>query len=296
MMRSLILSLLPLACSTIASSAAAGLVTREASKPWPIQTYETVPFKPPQLSVNKSGSPLANGLIFFTPAITSSAGNIITDDGELVWSTPPGIGSINNLRAQTLDGKPVLTFWNGTGSADPSELGHGFGSVNILDDTYTEIYRICPDLNLIAPNGLNITCGADIHESYITDRGSILITAYNTTTANLTSVGGPENGYVWDSLIFEIDIKTQDILFGWSALEHIPVSDTHATIADGVNGNGTASSPFDWCHFNAIQSVGNSYLINSRHLWASYLVGPDSTITLAIKVSRSYTCSLQGTD
>lgn len=277
MMRSLVPSLLPLASSLIGLS---------ASESWPIQTFETVSFEPPQLSINKSGALLANGLIFFTPVYnTTSAGNIITDDGDLVWSTPPGIGNINNLRHQILDGKPVLTFWNGTGSADPSESGHGFGSVNILDDTYTEIYRICPDLNLVAPNGLNITCGADIHESYITDRGSILITAYNTTTTNLTSVGGSENGYVWDSLIFEIDIKTQEILFGWSALEHIPVSDTHATISDGVNGNGTASNPFDWCHLNAIQPIGNSYLINSRHLWATYLVDPKGNITWTIKVS-----------
>jgi hypothetical protein len=39
-----------------------------------------------------------------------------------------------------------------------------------------------------------------------------LITAYNTTGADLTSIGGPDKGYVWDSLIFEIDIKTQKIL------------------------------------------------------------------------------------
>jgi hypothetical protein len=139
---------------------------------------------------------------------------IMTDEGELVWYVETAAPQ-TNLFAQQLDGKPVLTRWHGKGSKN----GHGYGSVIILDDY------------------------ADLHESFITDLGTILVTAVNTTQADLTSVGGLVDGWILDNWIFEIDIKTNEIVFSWSALEAgIPLNLSKVSIASNVMGNGTARS------------------------------------------------------
>jgi hypothetical protein len=55
---------------------------------------------------------------------------------------------------------------------------------------------------------IKVDCQADLHESYVTDRGSLLVTGYNLTQADLTSVNGSAQGWVYDSLFFDIDIET----------------------------------------------------------------------------------------
>jgi hypothetical protein len=254
---------------------------------WPNQTFRTTNFQPPVLNITKSGKKLAPGLLLFTPAPVDGSGEvaalITTDTGDLVWNSVPGL-SYNNLFVQSLNSKPILTMWIGDGSPNVQVIGHGYGRVSILDTTYTEIYSICPHFDLVTPNNYNFTCNADLHESYVTERGSILVTAYNITTADLTSVNGTSKGYIYDSLFYEIDIKTQKILFRWSSLEAgIPLSKSKVPIT----GSGTLASPWDWFHINSIQSVGRGYLINSRHLWTSYLLDSAGNIQWNITVSSS---------
>jgi hypothetical protein len=253
-------------------------------KAWSTQSYKSVPFTTPVFDITKSGEPLAPGYIFLTTtADPYAASTIITDEGELVWLSQPG--DFTNLNVQTLDSKPVLTYWNGTGSPNPLTAGHGYGSVQILDSTYTVQYNLCPDLDIIQPGGGTTECQADLHESYVTDRGSLLVTAYNVTQADLTSVSGPAQGWVYDCLVFEIDIKTQKILFSWSALgSGIPISDTKEPLGT----SGTLADPFDWFHINSIQSVGSSYLVNSRHIWTTYLL--DSAGDIEWRFEASIPC------
>jgi hypothetical protein len=116
---------------------------------WPSQSYKSVPFVTPVCNVTKSGRPLAPGYLFLTTTSAPyPASIIITDEGELVWASQSG--DYTNLNGQTLDSKPVLTYWNGTGSPNPQTAGHGYGSVYILDSTYTVKYSLCPDLDLAA--------------------------------------------------------------------------------------------------------------------------------------------------
>lgn len=49
----------------------------------------------------------------------------------------------------------------------------------------------------------------------------MLVNAVNATQEDLTSVGGHEDGLVQDSLVYEIDIETNDVLFKWSTLDYI---------------------------------------------------------------------------
>lgn len=204
----------------------------------------------------------------------------MTDAGELVWNILPEPNStFANLFIQDLDSKPTLHYWTGG-----SDGVMGYGHVSILDDTYTEIYRVCPEVTVITQNNKSFPCYADVHESFITERGSIIITMYNVTTADLSSVNGTKDDWVFDCLFFDIDIKTNKTLFRWSALEAgIPITDSKAPF-NGTFGNGTHGNPYDWFHINAVQSVGDGYLVNGRHVWTTYKLDSTGKIEWRIQV------------
>jgi len=89
--------------------------------------------------------------------------------------------------------------------------------------------------------GPNVThdCYHDQHESFLTDQGTIITTAYNTTEADLTSVGGPANGWILDGMFHEIDVRTGEVLFTFKSTEHLdvnPFTASHQPLAGtGVN-------------------------------------------------------------
>jgi len=243
------------------------------------QTFKTEPtFKPPVFTIDKSGAELADGLIVFTPIeAQDSAPMLMTDCGDLVWNGP-NVPS-TNLFVQPLDGQPVLSYWSGSAST----LGIGYGNVTILDDQYNELYTLCPDLPVLTPNGTRTGCTLDLHESSITDRGTILVTVMNITKADLTSVGGPKEGWIYDSFFLELDIKTQDIVFQWSPLAAgIPINSTNLPL---LNTGGSVSNPFDWFHLNSVQAVGDGYLVNSRNTWSTYAVNADGKVEWVIQGS-----------
>ncbi|KAF2149730.1 hypothetical protein K461DRAFT_314839 [Myriangium duriaei CBS 260.36] len=258
-------------------------LTTNASTVWPWQTYITSDVKPPYLEVNATGEDLVPGLVFYTPtagvdedAFISRLGPLISsDNGDLVWAGPVS-GDASNLRVQTLFDQPVISFWEGTGAAASGLLaGHGYGQVQVYNTSYDLIATICPKLNLTKPPKQDSDCDADVHESYITEAGTVLVTAYNVTNADLTSVGGPQQGYVFDTLIVEIDVRTSEVLFLWSPLEHVPLSASKYPVA-GAGRN--TSNPYDFFHANAIYPWEGGYLINSRHTWTTYFVGRDGKI------------------
>src|SRR5206468_9642819 len=96
---------------------------------------------------------------------------------KVVWShtVPTGLAAAD-FRAQTYHGRPVLTWWEGTG------LGGLAAGVNqIYDAGYHKIGEVR------AGNGYQ----ADGHEFVITPRDTALVLAYRADTADLTSIGGP---------------------------------------------------------------------------------------------------------
>jgi len=263
---STITSSLPFGGEDIICSTNSVRVVDDQPKIWPWQEYVTSNTTTPHLQINTTGRQLAPGLIFFTPngpSVKEAAPLIMTDEGDLIWAGPPSKSS--NLRVQTLFNKSVITYWQDTGTNDPLPA-HGYGKVVILDASYKQIFTVCPQLNL---TGASSPCQADLHESFITPDNTMLVTAYNITTTDLRSVGGPENGYVLEPLAVEIDIASGEILFVWSPLDHVPINATRwPLLATGHS----KSSPFDWFHMNSIQASEGYYLINSRHTWTAYLV------------------------
>ena len=255
------------------------------SKPsWPYQIYKSSSFNPPELQITTNGKPLAPGLLLFTPSNISPiraakdvAPLIMTDAGELVWSGP----TVNstNLRVTSYKGKAILTYWSGLSTAG-ANIGHGYGNVTFLDSSYNTILTVCPQLGLVTPDNIKYPCEADLHESFVTDRNTILISAYNATRADLSSLGGPRDGWVFDCLFFEIDPEDGSALFKWSSLEHVSVSSSKQPVLDtGID----QSAPFDYFHINSVVNVGGAFLVNARHTWSTYLVSSTGDVVWTLE-------------
>jgi hypothetical protein len=210
-----------------------------------------------------SGAHLAPGLIFIDPhQVVDSIQTgpmIITDKGQVVWYHPlPAGESASNFQVQTYEGQPVLTWWQGSGD-NPAfgafAPGIGQGEDVVMNDHY-KIIKVLKADSTFTP---------DTHEFDITPQGDALQTGYTTVPGvNLTSFGGSSDGTVIDSIAREVDLKTGKVLLDWSALAHVPVTDSHALPLLGA-------SPWDFFHINSISPApGGNLLISSRHMWALY--------------------------
>jgi hypothetical protein len=177
--------------------------------------------------------------------VTIQHGPMILDPhGRLVWFDPlDGIAS--NLSVQRYRGRPVLTWWQ--------SVGGGVGEDVVMDHSYRKVAVIK------AAHGY----GADGHEFQITPQGTALIDAYVPVKRNLSGVGGPVNGTVYDCVIQELQIPSGKLLWEWHSLAHIPVRDSY------LRPSGT--STFDYFHLNSIQRLPNGdLLISARHTWGIY--------------------------
>ncbi|KAI5308786.1 hypothetical protein KEM55_004875, partial [Ascosphaera atra] len=192
---------------------------------WPVQTFKSSPAQPPRLNITKTG-PTAPGYLFFAgegPKAPTAAVFIMTDDGELIWQGTQG--DISAYQPQTFEGKQVVALENGVSLPDP--WGWAYGLIQIYDNTYNNTYNVTINgtEQHLKPFGLmnarNLQSYVDMHESKITKDGSILVTVVNTTQHDLSSVNGPKNAWVENSLFYEVDIKTNKVLFRWSPLEHL---------------------------------------------------------------------------
>ena len=253
---------------------------------WPWLIYKSSPFNPPELQITTNGQPLAKGLLFITPSDTSTAQDVLkesaplimSDTGQLVWNGP--VAEANNFRVASYKGRDILTFWTGFPTSKTNN-GHGYGNITFLDSSYNEILVVCPKLGLTTNDGSVYPCEGDLHESFITDRDTILITAYNVTQADLSGLGGPIDGWIYDCLFFELDPKDGGIIFSWSALEHVPIVDTKYPIDSSGN---KQSNPFDWFHINSVVNIGKAFLVNSRHLWSTFLVSSEGDVVCTLQV------------
>ena len=248
---------------------------------WPYQTFKSAPFNPPELQITTNVEPLASGLLFMTPgnigrtlATKAVAPMIMTDGGQLVWEGPTTNLTVTNLHVSSFEGQPVLIYWVGSVTAQPN-VGHGYGNISILDTSYNNILTVCPKLGLLSADNISYPCEADVHESLITSQGTLLFLTHNVTEADLSSVGGPKNGWVYDSLVYDIQPRTGEILFRWSSLEHVPVSATKMPLSTGGQNQ---SMPLNYFMVTSAADVGDTYLINGRHTSTLYLVNNQGDI------------------
>jgi hypothetical protein len=213
---------------------------------------------PPTVGVLASGAGQEGGDVFVAPyAGPSPPGPMIFDGrGNLVWFDQLGGGlEATNLKVQSYEGKPVLTWWQGR---IPPQ-GFGIGEEWIDNASYQTVLRVA------GGNGMP----ADLHEFRIDPAdNTAILTVFDPIYCNLSSVGGPADGAVTDSLFQEIDLKTHLVRREWHPVDHVPLSHS-VEPANGV----TIQWPYDYFHLKSVwQRPDGSFLLSSRDTSAMYLL------------------------
>jgi len=179
------------------------------------------------------------------------AGPMILDPGgQMIWFAPrpPGQAALD-FRPQSLNGQPVLTWWQGM--ILPPGFGEGVGYV--LDRSYRRIATVK------AGNGYR----SDLHEFELLPNGDALVTVYAPIARNLSKVGGSAHGVVLDTIAQEIDIKTGLVVYEWHTDGRVSVRDSYTSPP--------SSGPWDPWHLNSIDQFANgNLLVSDRNTWAVY--------------------------
>jgi hypothetical protein len=153
------------------------------------------------------------------------------------------------LERVTYDGHPMLAYFQGhlVGA-------HGAGEYVLMNDHYKLVTYIR------AGNGDQ----ADLHELTITPQNTALIGSYVPVKMNLTAEGGTASQTVYSYVVQEVDVATGNVLFSWSSLDHVPVTDSDYPVP-------ASGAAFDYFHGNSISltSDGN-LLISGRNVSAVY--------------------------
>src|SRR3954454_24787452 len=180
---------------------------------------------PPEVSVQMGP---ADGTspeqIFLTPRAPdpkkASGPTILDARGRLQWFlTRPGRVT-SDLEPQTFKGKPVLTWGERDPVTTPDEIFRADPKklyFVMVDNGYKEILKL---------RAIGAGVGTDMHEMLITKRGTALIIGYKIVTRDLTSVGGNPDVETVDGIVQEIDLNTGKLLLNWSALQHVPMSES----------------------------------------------------------------------
>ncbi|KAL5366229.1 ASST-domain-containing protein [Aspergillus floccosus] len=258
----------------LASASALLLSLQAVADTFPFKTFTTGPWVPPAIEVTKSGE-TDPGYIFVGPRGNQPNGTaalIYDENGDLIYQGPTEVTA--NFKVQKLFNEDVITFWAG----NMMDLGFGYGTVHILDNTYREIYTVTLQDNFVSPDNVPRDSYIDLHESHVTDRNTLLVTAYNVTQQDLTPIGGKVDDFMLDGMFFEIDIATNEIIYSWSALDHldaIPITKSKQGLGEE---QGTQDKPWDAYHINSVELMDDGYIISLRHYWSGFYVHNNGSV------------------
>jgi hypothetical protein len=185
--------------------------------------------------------------------------------GRLVWFRALHDQPFD-LNVQSYRGRRVLSWWQGK-----VVYTYGEGSCYLAGDDYELLQRVQ------AGSGLR----ADLHELVLTPRGTALITAYETVSADLSRLGGSKQGDLVVGHAQEVDIATGKVVWDWDSLSHVPVEDSYVDVVK--------DSPYDYFHINSLAELpGGDVLISARNTWAVYRVErPSGDVRWALGGKRS---------
>lgn len=216
--------------------------------------------EPPALAVTRDSARAGEGDLFLAAIsaplrrdpLVGHAGPVIYDaSGNPLWvgTIPRGEVAVD-FRTQTLAGAPVLTWWQG----HPDRFGHGTGAVVIADSSYRTIAI------LTARGGHP----PDFHDLQLSG-DSVYVTADRIAHRDLRPFGGGRHGRFVDSIVEQIDIRTNRVVFEWDPARHISLRDTYAPLRPG--------SPWDPFHVNSIDvTPRGDLLISARNTSTVYYV------------------------
>jgi EmrB/QacA subfamily drug resistance transporter len=187
------------------------------------------------------------------PMVGQSGPLILDGHMQPVWFRPVPTNVVaSNLDAQTYEGKPVLTWWQGDVTAT--------GQINSGEDVVVnQHYQTVATLK--GADGWVLT----LH-SLLIKGDDAWVTANKNVSGNFAKYGGVNDGALVDSAVQEYDLKTGKLLYTWAASDHILLSDSYTQ--PPPNG-----FPWDAYHVNSIELAGNgTFLVSMRNTWAAYLV------------------------
>ncbi|KAJ3754730.1 ASST-domain-containing protein [Lentinula raphanica] len=262
----------------------------------PFQSYFSANYTPAEwnfvVPVNESANApsLTSGYIFSAPrgaSVLREGAAIYDQSGSLVWDGSI-YGQTLSFSIVTYLGEPHIILWTGTSSS----AGVGFGYDILLNSKY----QLVANFTTVNIEGETGTTLADFHE--ITSNNTALMTAYPINALDLTSIDGPEEGFILDSAMQELNISSNEPLFTWLASDHVNITECYNTPGTG---GGSVSEAFDYFHMNSIEKddEGN-YLISSRHCWTVYYLdgtngdilwkmgGKDSSFTMGSGTNFSW--------
>jgi Arylsulfotransferase (ASST) len=228
-------------------------LSASASQPRFAEFQSRPDLQPPTVVVEKRTRNVSPGYVFFAPKKdVRQRGPLIVDNaGRVVWFHPLHLGA-TDFRVQRYRGRPVLTWWQGR-----SNFGIGRGAYVIMNSSYRRIATVR------AGNGL----AGDEHEFLISPRGTALITAYRPVPGDLSSVGGPKQGLILDSVLQEIDIKTGRVVFEWHSVGRVGLDESYWKLRK-MKGK---YPPYDYFHINSIEvEPDGNLLVSARNTHALY--------------------------
>jgi len=176
---------------------------------------------------------------------------IVDNEGRAEWfrPTPPHMAA-TGFRVQRYRGEPVLTWWQGR-----TRLGHGMGEYVILDRHYRQIAVVRACHGYVG----------DHHELQLTPRGTAYMSIYAPRRADLSTVGGPRDGMIFESIVQEVDIATGHVVWEWHSADHLPVSEGATPPKEG--------KPHDYFHVNSVdEDARGRVLLSARNMHAIYAV------------------------
>jgi Arylsulfotransferase (ASST) len=222
------------------------------AEPPSLQFHTRPDLKPTPITILHPATDTAPGLIFLAPKkdVSQEGPMIIDNSGQLVWFDSLKTSSVTDFKEQRYKGKPVLTWWQGQ-----VENGHGGagGAYAIMDSSYHLIKYVR------AVGGLS----GDIHDFQLTRRGTAVFTVYHKVPYDLSSLGGPKDGFLLEGVIQEVSVATGRLLFQWHSLDHVPPTDSFEPLDKGV---GTDKTAYDYFHINSVQvDTDGNFIVSSRH-------------------------------
>jgi hypothetical protein len=176
---------------------------------------------------------------------------IVDDAGHVVWFRPaPPHTAVTGFRVQRYRGQPVLTWWQGR-----TRYGHGMGAYVILDRHYRQVAIVRAGHGYMG----------DHHEFQLTPRGTAYMSVYAPRSMDLSSVGGPRDGTIFESIVQEVDVASGRVVWEWHSADHLPVSEGVTAPKDG--------KPHDYFHVNSVdEDRDGNLLISARNMHAIYAI------------------------
>ena len=267
----------PPTCGTVPYPSNTGQKTPKSilNSAW-VWSFVSEPYlRPMKVSVNLNKPGTSNGLVFTAPytyssvALYGQTGSLMLEsNGDPIWFRPLSSPNLMNtdFRVQRLNGRPVLTFWQGTLATPPVYTDTPSGSSEpgscyyILDDSYRVLQTVQ------AQNGFT----TDVHEFLLTPDNTALLLSTRAVAMDLRPYGGPRNGYVQDFAIQEIDLRSNNLVFFWDALQHIPLADSYQPASSASS----SSNIWDAYHLNSIGLTDDpsDILLSSRNTHTIYRI------------------------